>query len=31
MIESDDITAIKNGAFSGCESTNLTNLAAACL
>lgn len=25
MIETDDITAIKNGAFSGCESTNLTS------
>lgn len=24
VIEIDDITAIKNGAFSGCESTNLT-------
>lgn len=24
MIKIDDITAIKNGAFSGCESTNLT-------
>ena len=25
VIETDDITAIKNGAFSGCESTNLTS------
>lgn len=30
MIESDDITAIKNGAFSGCESTNLTSAFDAC-
>ena len=30
VIESDDITAIKNGAFSGCESTNLTSAFDAC-
>ena len=30
VIETDDITAIKNGAFSGCESTNLTSAFDAC-
>lgn len=30
MIETDDITEIKNGAFSGCESTNLTSAFDAC-
>lgn len=30
VIETDDITAIKNGAFSGCESTNLTSAIDVC-
>ena len=30
VIETDDITEIKNGAFSGCESTNLTSAFDAC-
>lgn len=30
VIETDDITAIKNGAFSGCESTNFTSAFDAC-
>lgn len=30
VIETDDITAIKNEAFSGCESTNLTSAFNAC-
>ena len=30
VIETDDITEIKNGAFSGCESTNLTSVFDAC-
>ena len=30
VIEADDITAIKNGAFAGCESTNLTSAIDVC-
>lgn len=30
IIETDDITAIKNGAFAGCESTNLTSAIDVC-
>lgn len=30
VIETDDITEIKNGAFSGCESTNLTSAIDVC-
>ena len=30
VIETDDITAIKNGAFAGCESTNLTSAIDVC-
>ena len=30
IIETDDITAIKNGAFAGCESTNLTSTIDVC-
>ena len=30
IIETDDITAIKNGAFAGCKSTNLTSAIVCC-